>query len=298
MCFPAEQLRSGKDNTAMKDEVLLVFDNVSYTYDEEENAQDFAVRDISFTVKKGEYVVILGHNGSGKSTLAKLSNSIFVPSSGKVFVDGMDTADEKNEFKIREKVGVVFQNPDNQIVASIVEEDVAFGPENLGIEPKQIRVRVDDALKAVGMYDYRMHETHRLSGGQKQRVAIAGMIAMRPECIVFDEPTAMLDPQGRKEVINTARKLNEDGMAVVFITHFMEEAVFADRVIVADGGRILAEGTPAEIFSDAQMLRKCSLDVPDTVKLAALLREKGVPLSDGILTQEELTEEYLRILDL
>ena len=298
MCFPAEQLRSGKDNTAMKDEVLLVFDNVSYTYDEEENAQDFAVKDISFTVKKGEYVVILGHNGSGKSTLAKLSNSIFVPSSGKVFVDGMDTADEKNEFKIREKVGVVFQNPDNQIVASIVEEDVAFGPENLGIEPKQIRVRVDDALKAVGMYDYRMHETHRLSGGQKQRVAIAGMIAMRPECIVFDEPTAMLDPQGRKEVINTARKLNEDGMAVVFITHFMEEAVFADRVIVADGGRILAEGTPAEIFSDAQMLRKCSLDVPDTVKLAALLREKGVPLSDGILTQEELTEEYLRILDL
>ena len=298
MCFPAEPLRSGKDNIVMKDELLLVFDNVSYTYDEEENSQDFAVRDISFTVKKGEYVVILGHNGSGKSTLAKLSNSIFVPTSGKVTVDGMDTAEEKNEFKIREKVGVVFQNPDNQIVASIVEEDVAFGPENLGMEPGQIRVRVDEALKAVGMYDYRMHETHRLSGGQKQRVAIAGMIAMRPECIVFDEPTAMLDPQGRREVIKTARKLNEDGMAVVFITHFMEEAVFADKVIVADGGRIIASGTPAEIFADGETLRKCGLDVPDTVKLAALLREKGVPMREGILTQEDFTEEYLRILDL
>ncbi len=282
----------------MKDELLLVFDNVSYTYDEEDSSQDFAVKDISFTVKKGEYVVILGHNGSGKSTLAKLSNSIFLPSSGKVVVDGMDTSDEKNEFKIREKVGVVFQNPDNQIVASIVEEDVAFGPENLGIEPKQIRVRVDEALKAVGMYDYRMHETHRLSGGQKQRVAIAGMIAMRPECIVFDEPTAMLDPQGRKEVIKTARKLNKDGMAVVFITHFMEEAVFADKVIVADGGRLIAQGTPDEIFSDGEMLKKCGLDVPDTVKLAVLLRAKGVPLRDNILTEDDFTEEYLRILDL
>ncbi len=282
----------------MKDELLLVFDNVSYTYDEEEAAQDFAVKDVSFTVNKGEYVVILGHNGSGKSTLAKLSNSIFVPGSGKVFVDGMDTADEKNEFRIREKVGVVFQNPDNQIVASIVEEDVAFGPENLGIEPKKIRQRVDEALKAVGMYDYRLHETHRLSGGQKQRVAIAGMIAMRPECIVFDEPTAMLDPQGRREVIKTARELNKDGMAIVFITHFMEEAVFADKVIVADGGRIIAKGTPAEIFANSEMLKKCGLDVPDTVKLAAILRAKGVPLKESILTEEEFTEEYLRILDL
>ncbi len=282
----------------MNDELLLVFDNVSYTYDEDDSSQNFAVKDISFTVKKGEYVVILGHNGSGKSTLAKLSNSIFLPTSGKVLVDGMDTSEEKNEFKIREKVGVVFQNPDNQIVASIVEEDVAFGPENLGIAPKEIRKRVDEALTAVGMYDYRLHETHRLSGGQKQRVAIAGMIAMRPECIVFDEPTAMLDPQGRKEVIKTSRKLNEDGMAVVFITHFMEEAVFADKVIVADGGRIIAEGTPAEIFNNEQMLRKCGLDVPDTVKLAAILRSKGVPLCSGILSEEEFIREYLRILDL
>ncbi len=281
----------------MENKHLLEFQNVFYTYDEEEK-DSFAVKDISFTVDKGEYVVILGHNGSGKSTLAKLSNSIFVPTGGKVFVDGMDTSDEKNEFRIREKVGVVFQNPDNQIVASIVEEDVAFGPENLGIPPKVIRERVDNALKVVGMYDYRLHETHRLSGGQKQRIAIAGMIAMLPECIVFDEPTAMLDPQGRREVIATARKLNSEGMSIVLITHFMEEAVFADKVIVVDGGRILAEGTPREIFAQTEMLIACGLDVPDTVKLAFLLKEKGVPVEGLPLTEEELTEEYLRILNL
>ncbi len=281
----------------MENKHLLEFKNVFYTYDEDEK-DSFAVKDINFTVDKGEYVVILGHNGSGKSTLAKLSNSIFIPSEGKVFVDGMDTADEKNEFKIREKVGVVFQNPDNQIVASIVEEDVAFGPENLGIEPKIIRERVDNALKAVGMYDYRLHETHHLSGGQKQRVAIAGMIAMLPECIVFDEPTAMLDPQGRREVINTARKPNAEGMSIVLITHFMEEAVFADKVIVVDGGKILAEGSPREIFAQTDMLISCGLDVPDTVKLSLLLKEKGVPIEGLPLTEEELTEEYLRILNL
>ncbi len=281
----------------MENKHLLEFQNVFYTYDEEEK-DSFAVKDISFTVDKGEYVVILGHNGSGKSTLAKLSNSIFVPTGGRVLVDGMDTSDEKNEFRIREKVGVVFQNPDNQIVASIVEEDVAFGPENLGIPPKIIRERVDNALKAVGMYDYRLHETHRLSGGQKQRVAIAGMIAMLPECIVFDEPTAMLDPQGRREVINTARKLNSEGMSIVLITHFMEEAVFADKVIVVDNGKILAEGSPREVFAQTEMLISCGLDVPDTVKLSLLLKEKGVPLEGLPLTEEELTEEYLRILNL
>ncbi len=281
----------------MSDKHFLEFQNVFYTYDEDTN-EDFAVKDISFTVEKGEYVVILGHNGSGKSTLAKLSNSIFVPSKGKVFVDGMDTADEKNEFKIREKVGVVFQNPDNQIVASIVEEDVAFGPENLGIAPKVIRERVDNALKTVGMYDYRLHETHRLSGGQKQRVAIAGMIAMLPECIVFDEPTAMLDPQGRREVINTAKKLNSQGMSIVLITHFMEEAVFADKVIVVDNGRILAIGTPREIFSQTGMLLSCGLDVPDTVRLSLMLKENGVPLEELPLTEDELVSEYLKILNL
>lgn len=280
----------------MSDKHFLEFRNVFYTYDEDEN-NGYAVKDISFFVDKGEYVVVLGHNGSGKSTLAKLSNSIFIPSKGKVFVDGMDTSDEKNEFKIREKVGVVFQNPDNQIVASIVEEDVAFGPENLGIAPAVIRERVDNALKAVGMYDYRMHETHRLSGGQKQRIAIAGMIAMLPECIVFDEPTAMLDPRGRREVIETARQLNKDGMSVVFITHFMEEAVFADKIIIVDKGTILATGTPAEIFAQTEMLETCGLDVPDTVKIAMLLKEKGVPLTGSILTEEALAEEYLKILN-
>lgn len=281
----------------MEKKHLLVFDDVSYTYEEDSDA-GLAVKNVSFTVDKGEFVAVLGHNGSGKSTLAKLSNSIFLPASGKVFVDSMDTSDEKYEFKVREKVGVVFQNPDNQIVASIVEEDVAFGPENLGIEPKEIRRRVDEALKCVGMYDYRLHETHRLSGGQKQRVAIAGMIAMRPECIVFDEPTAMLDPKGRKEVLETALNLNkENNMAIVWITHFMEEAIFADKVIVIDNGMLLAKGTPSEIFSDEKMLRNCGLDVPDIVKLASMLREKGLPLSEEILSIDDLAAEYIRIMN-
>lgn len=281
----------------MKSEHLIEFKNVSYTYEEELTGDNFAVSNIDLTVDKGEFVVILGHNGSGKSTIAKLSNAIFLPQEGKVFVDSMDTSDEKNEFLIREKVGVVFQNPDNQIVASIVEEDVAFGPENLGIEPSIIRERVDSALRDVGMYEYRFHETHRLSGGQKQRVAIAGMIAMQPQCIVFDEPTAMLDPKGRQEVIDTALRLNKElGMAVVLITHFMEEAVNADKVVVIDSGRIVKSGTPTEIFASGQLLKECGLDVPDAVKLASLLREQGVPLKEGILTGEELAEEYLRIL--
>lgn len=281
----------------MDDNCLISFDNVSYTYEDEPADSNLAVKNISFTVDKGEFVVILGHNGSGKSTIAKLSNAIFVPCEGKIYVDGMDTADEKNEFRIREKVGVVFQNPDNQIVASIVEEDVAFGPENLGIDPVVIRERVDKALKDVGMYEYRLHETHRLSGGQKQRVAIAGMIAMQPQCIVFDEPTAMLDPQGRKEVINTALRLNRElGMSVVLITHFMEEAVNADKVIIIDSGKMAACGTPQEIFGKKQLLADCGLDVPDAVRFADSLREKGVPLKEGILTGEELIKEYLEIV--
>lgn len=276
---------------------LIEFKNVSYTYEEELTGDNFAVTDIDLTVDKGEFVVILGHNGSGKSTIAKLSNAIFLPNEGKVFVDSMDTADEKNEFLIREKVGVVFQNPDNQIVASIVEEDVAFGPENLGIDPVIIRERVDNALRDVGMYEYRFHETHRLSGGQKQRVAIAGMIAMQPQCIVFDEPTAMLDPKGRKEVIDTALRLNKElGMSVVLITHFMEEAVGADKVVVINSGRIEKIGTPGEIFADKKLLNKCGLDVPDAVKLSSLLRDKGVPVKEDILTGEDFVEEYLRLL--
>ena len=223
----------------MEQKILIRFDDVSFSYDDDEQ-QTPAVEHISFEVNKGEFVAVLGRNGSGKSTVAKLSNSIYIPSSGKVTVDGDDTSVAENELPIRKKVGVVFQNPDNQIVASIVEEDVAFGPENLGVEPKELRLRVDEALKSVGMYEYRRHETHRLSGGQKQRVAIAGMIAMRPRCLVLDEPTAMLDPQGRRDVMKTVKSLNKNmGMAVVFITHFMDEAVKADRIIVIDEGKKL-----------------------------------------------------------
>lgn len=274
---------------------MIEFNNVSFSYDEEEK-KVFALKDVSFSVDKGEFVVVLGHNGSGKSTIAKLSNSIFVPTKGKIFVDGMDTSDEKNEFEIRKKVGVVFQNPDNQIVASIVEEDVAFGPENLAVEPEEIRKRVDESLKAVGMYEYRMHETHRLSGGQKQRVAIAGIIAMQPDCIVLDEPTAMLDPKGRTEVMNTVMRLNREmGKSIVFITHFMEEAVNADRVIVVDNGRILLEGTPQKVFSHSELLYGCGLTVPDVSALSDMLRQAGVNIGENILTEEDFVDSFLKL---
>ena len=274
---------------------MIQFNNVSFSYDEEEN-KVFALKDVSFSVDKGEFVVVLGHNGSGKSTIAKLSNSIFVPGAGKVFVDGMDTSDEKNEFEIRKKVGVVFQNPDNQIVASIVEEDVAFGPENLAVEPEEIRRRVDDSLKAVGMYEYRMHETHRLSGGQKQRIAIAGIIAMQPDCIVLDEPTAMLDPKGRAEVMSTVKHLNKEmGKSIVFITHFMEEAVNADRIIVVDNGRILLEGTPQEVFAHSELLYNCGLTIPDVTALSRLLKKAGVEIGANILTEEDFVEAFMTL---
>ena len=274
---------------------MIEFNNVSFSYDEEES-KVFALKNVSFTVDKGEFVVILGHNGSGKSTIAKLSNSIFVPAEGKVSVDGMDTSDEKNEFEIRKKVGVVFQNPDNQIVASIVEEDVAFGPENLAVEPEEIRKRVDDSLKAVGMYEYRMHETHRLSGGQKQRVAIAGIIAMQPDCIVLDEPTAMLDPKGRNEVMNTVIHLNREmGKSIVFITHFMEEAVNADKVLVVDNGRILLEGTPQEVFSQSKLLYDCGLTVPDVSALSQMLKKAGIEMGENILTEEDFVDSFLKL---
>ncbi len=274
---------------------MIEFNNVSFSYDEEES-KVFALKNVSFTVDKGEFVVILGHNGSGKSTIAKLSNSIFVPAEGKVSVDGMDTSDEKNEFEIRKKVGVVFQNPDNQIVASIVEEDVAFGPENLAVEPEEIRKRVDDSLKAVGMYEYRMHETHRLSGGQKQRVAIAGIIAMQPDCIVLDEPTAMLDPKGRNEVMNTVIHLNREmGKSIVFITHFMEEAVNADKVLVVDNGRILLEGTPQEVFSQSKLLYDCGLTVPDVSALSQMLKKEGIEMGENILTEEDFVDSFLKL---
>lgn len=278
-------------------ENILEFQNVSFRYEgsSEKEQLPFAVRDVSFSVKKGDFVAILGHNGSGKSTLAKLSNSILLPESGKVLVNGMDTADESLSYDIRRTVGVVFQNPDNQIVASVVEEDVAFGPENLGVPPEEIRKRVDNALKAVGMYEYRKHEPHKLSGGQKQRVAIAGMIAMLPECIVLDEPTAMLDPRGRKEVMDTILKLNREmGMTVVFITHFMEEAVRASRVIVMDNAEILMDGTPREVFRQADRVKAAGLDVPKPAELARALQKRGVPMPDDILTASEFTEYFLK----
>lgn len=278
-------------------ENILEFQNVSFRYEgsSEKDHLPLAVRNVSFSVKKGNFVAILGHNGSGKSTLAKLSNSILLPESGKVLVNGMDTADESLSYDIRRTVGVVFQNPDNQIVASVVEEDVAFGPENLGVPPEEIRKRVDNALKAVGMYEYRKHEPHKLSGGQKQRVAIAGMIAMLPECLVLDEPTAMLDPRGRKEVMDTILKLNREmGMTVVFITHFMEEAVRASRVIVMDNAEILMDGTPREVFRQADRVKAAGLDVPKPAELARALQKKGVPMPDDILTASEFTEYFLK----
>ena len=239
-------------------------------------------------IRKGEFVALLGHNGSGKSTMAKHMNAILLPSSGKVYVGGMDTADDDLLTDIRRTVGMVFQNPDNQLVATIVEEDVAFGPENLGIPSPEIRQLVDDALKAVGMYEYRRHAPHKLSGGQKQRVAIAGIIAMRPKCIVFDEPTAMLDPRGRQEVMETIDKLkNELGITVVLITHYMDEAARADRVIVIDDGKLLIEGTPREVFSQIALLREHHLDVPQATELAQYLRSMGYDIPEDVLTPEE-----------
>lgn len=280
-------------------ENIIEFQNVSFRYeaDESEKPLPLCVEHVNLNIKKGDFVAVLGHNGSGKSTLAKLSNSILIPESGRVLVNGMDTADEDLSYDIRRTVGVVFQNPDNQIVASIVEEDVAFGPENLGVPPEELRRRVDDALKAVGMYEYRHHEPHKLSGGQKQRVAIAGMIAMLPECIVLDEPTAMLDPKGRKEVMDTVRRLNrERGMTVVFITHFMEEAAEADRVVVMDNAKILLDSTPQEVFSKADLLKKIGLDVPKAAAFAAELRANGIPIRGNVLTADALADNILELL--
>ena len=276
----------------MNNEKLIDFQKVSFTYDEEVTEKSsFALKDVDLTVRSGEFIAVIGHNGSGKSTLAKLSNSIYLPTKGKVFVDGMDTAVPENEFPIRKKVGVVFQNPDNQIVASIVEEDVAFGPENLGVPPEEIRQRVDKALRAVDMYGYRLHETHRLSGGQKQRVAIAGMLAMQPECLVLDEPTAMLDPKGRQEVMNIILRLNKEaGISIILITHFMEEAVFADRIVIVDSGRIVSQGAPETVFADREVLKRCGLDVPEAADIAYRLRQKGIPIPENILTEEQLAK--------
>ncbi len=273
--------------------------NVTFQYDEQrEPIKDkLVLDDVSFEVKKGAFVAVLGHNGSGKSTIAKHLNAMLVPISGKVYIDGMDTSDESKTFDIRRKVGLVLQNPDNQLVASIVEEDVAFGPENIGIPSDEIRVRVDEALKAVDMYDHRLKAPYKLSGGQKQRVAIAGIIAMKPDCIVLDEPTAMLDPQGRQEVLDTVLKLNkENGITIVMITHYMEEAVLADKVFVMDEGKMLTSGEPREVFSQVELLKKHRLDVPQATELCHKLRACGVEIDHLPLDEEECTSMLKEVL--
>lgn len=279
-------------------DTFIKFDNVSFAYDPEEEQPIRAVNDFSLAVPEGQFLAVLGHNGCGKSTVAKLVNGILVPTKGKVTVAGMDTADEDKTVDIRRNVGMVFQNPDNQIVATIVEDDVAFGPENLGVEPAEIRKAVDAALKAVGMYEFRKREPHRLSGGQKQRVAIAGVIAMNTKCIVMDEPTAMLDPQGRKEVIDTVMKLNKEfGITVILITHFMDEAVKADRVVVMDDGCIALDGTPKQVFRNVEKIKALGLDVPQATELVYRLRKRGMKLPDDILDEKECAEAVLRLLE-
>ena len=279
-------------------EEILQLSNVTFSYDElpedlpeNEDIKNAAVKDLSLSVKKGELVAVLGHNGSGKSTLAKLCNGILVPDRGDITVYGINTKDEERLMELRQHVGMVFQNPDNQIVASVVEEDVAFGPENLGVPPEEIRKRVDDSLKTVGMYEYRNHAPHKLSGGQKQRVAIAGILAMQPECILFDESTAMLDPRGRREVMETIHRLHSEmGKTAVFITHYMAEAATADRVIVMDHGTIIADGTPYQVFTDIDKLRSVGLDVPDSTEFADFLRKDGWNLPENILTTQECAD--------
>lgn len=272
----------------------LIFDYIRK--DEEENIEEIkrAIDGVSLDLEKGQFIAILGHNGSGKSTFAKQLNAILLPTEGTVWIQDLDTSREENLWEVRKKTGMVFQNPDNQIIGNIVEEDVGFGPENLGVPTDEIWKRVDESLKSVGMAAYRLKSPNRLSGGQKQRVAIAGVMAMRPQCIVLDEPTAMLDPNGRKEVVKTVHELNrKEGITVLLITHYMEEVTGADRVIVMDEGKVVMDGTPREIFSQVEKLKSYRLDVPQVTELAYELKQKGLDLPDGILTLDELMENLL-----
>ncbi|WP_040210075.1 energy-coupling factor transporter ATPase [Clostridium polynesiense] len=281
----------------MKD-AIIEFKNVSYKYaaSEENGAEKYALNNVSLKVHEGEFLVILGHNGSGKSTIAKHVNALLLPSEGNVYIDNLDTKKPDNLWEIRKRAGMVFQNPDNQMVATIVEEDVAFGPENLGVEPSEIRKRVDGSLKKVGMYEYRKHAPHLLSGGQKQRIAIAGILAMMPKCIVLDEPTAMLDPSGRKEVINTIKDINKNyGITVILITHYMDEAAQADRIIVMDNGSIITEGKPKEVFSKVEMMKRIGLDVPQVTELAYELNKGGIQISQEILNVDEMVNAICQL---
>ncbi|MBQ2801446.1 MAG: energy-coupling factor transporter ATPase [Lachnospiraceae bacterium] len=279
---------------------MIKIKNLIHEYirrDEEENVVDIkrAVDDVNIEVKPGEFVAILGHNGSGKSTLAKHINAILYPSEGAVWVNGMDTSAEENLWKVRQSAGMVFQNPDNQIIGSVVEEDVGFGPENMGIPTEEIWERVEESLKSVGMWQYRKKSPNKLSGGQKQRVAIAGVVAMHPKCIILDEATAMLDPSGRKEVLRAVRALNQvEEVTIVHITHYMEEVIYADKVFVMDQGKVVMQGTPREIFSKVEELQKLRLAVPQVTQLAYELQKSGLPIKSGILTVEELVEELCK----
>ena len=278
----------------MDDSVRVSIQNVSYTYEEGEAA---ALNDVSLSVRAGEFVAVLGHNGSGKSTLAKLVNALYLPAKGKVYVMGLDTSDDSLLWTVRQHAGMVFQNPDNQIVATVVREDVAFGLENLGVPTEEMIPRIDQALSAVRMTEYAASAPHMLSGGQKQRVAIAGVLAMQPDVLIADEATAMLDPTGRREVLDTVMKLNrERGISVLWITHFMEEAALADRVVVMSGGRIETSGTPREVFQNVDALKAMRLDVPPMAELCQALRAQGMPLDPGVLTVEEMVKEVAPLL--
>lgn len=280
---------------------MIKAENVTFEYDrldEEGNIESklTAVDHLSLEIEPGSFIAVLGHNGSGKSTFAKHINALLTPTEGTLWVNGMDTKDEEHLWDIRQNAGMVFQNPDNQIIGNIVEEDVGFGPENIGVETKEIWKRVDESLKAVGMTAYRKQSPNKLSGGQKQRVAIAGVMAMRPQCIILDEPTAMLDPTGRKDVIRTVHELNKkEGITVLLITHYMEEAIDADRVIVMDDGKVIMDGVPKEIFSRVKELKEHGLDVPQATELAYELKEAGMPLTDGILSREELAGQLMAL---
>lgn len=272
---------------------MISAENISYSYTKNKNVFE----NLSFNIKKGEFCAILGHNGSGKSTLAKHFNAILIPSNGDIFVNGMNTRDEKLIFEIRAKAGMVFQNPDNQIVTTIVEDEVAFAPENLGIEPHEIRQRVNEALAAVGMSDSAHKSTATLSGGQKQKIAIASALAMQPECIIFDEPTAMLDPSGRYEIMNTIHNLNKNkGITIIFITHYMIEAAEADRIIVMNKGEIILDDIPRRIFANAELLKKIGLDIPQPAELALELRKRGINMPQDILFPEECADALLKII--
>ena len=274
---------------------IIEVNNISFEYITEEDSFK-AIDDLSLNIKEGEFLAIIGHNGSGKSTLSKNLNAILMPTKGNILIDGMDTREEEKLWDIRQTAGMVFQNPDNQIVATVVEEDVAFGPENLGIKPEEIRKRVDESLKSVGIYDLRDRQPHLLSGGQKQRVAIAGIIAMKPKCVIFDEATAMLDPSGRKEVMSTIKRLNkEENISVIHITHFMEEAVDADRVIVMEKGKKVLEGTPKQVFSKIDMLKKIGLDVPYMTELSKELNKEGLKIESDILTVDEMVMQLCQL---